>query len=160
MEGRDVSFLYWGGGVSISMVVKHGLHYSFNRSASDSQHKSLVCVCVCACVRMCVSWPWMRVHGLTQHGALSQPTSASQNSDELWGPIGVLYKCVCVCCTCLCIYASLARQVGVNPIRLTRFKSCRPGTPKPVMWRSSCEYTTFQHSHIPPAIFPLYCRLS
>lgn len=26
------------------MVVKHGLYYSFNRSASDSQHKSLVCV--------------------------------------------------------------------------------------------------------------------
>lgn len=101
------------------------------------------------CVCMCGSRQGMSVHGLTQYGALSEPSSTTRNSDELqlkpdWH---ALQMCVCVCCClCVCVFVHLcksARQVGVNPIRLTRFKSCRPAAPKPVMWRSSHEYTTF-----------------
>lgn len=118
------------------------------------------------CVCMCCSRQWMRVHGLTQHGALSQPSSTTQNSDELqlkadWH---ALQTCVCVLLfVCVCVFVHLcksARQVGVNPIRLTRFKSCRPAAPKPVMWRSSCEYSKLQHSNIPPATFRPDCWLS
>ena len=78
--------------------------------------------------------------------------------------IGMQRKCVCSSmsvrvCVCACARSRAAMQVGVNPIRLARFKHWRPGAPKPVTSahpanapRSSVPN---EHSHIPPASYSL-----
>lgn len=62
------------------------------------------------CVCMCCSRQWMRVHGLTQHGALSQPSSTTQNSDELqlkadWHALQTSVCCCLLVCVCVCVCA-------------------------------------------------------
>lgn len=68
----------------------------------------------------------------------AQSARATQNPDELQeatearpGLIGTLNSNACVCVG-VCVGPCVARQVGVNPIRLGRFKRWRPGAPKPV----------------------------
>lgn len=69
---KTFSFIAGEGASQLARLSGTGHYSSFNRSVSDSQHKSLLSK-MALCV--CVLWERMRVHVAAQRGAISQPAS-------------------------------------------------------------------------------------
>lgn len=141
------SFIAGEGASQLARLSSPGHYSSFNRSVSDSQHKSLhskICVCVCG-VRAdaCASGSPVWCHQpANQHNPESRWTPGSCRGSLDWLAYSTNVRVHMRACTSLCV----ARQVGVNPIRLPGFKCWWPGTPKPV---TSAHPATAPHSSIP-----------
>lgn len=101
------------------------------------------------------------------HQRASQPAQPriQMNSRKLQRQlrlIGIQCKCSCSSASvrvCTRARSRVTMQVGVNPIRLARFKRWRPGAPKPVTSAHPADASRSsvpnKHSHIPPASYSL-----